>query len=77
MDADGTNVLAEDKLRELLSVRTLSEMLDVKEATIRKWVLDRTIPYHKLGKLVRFKLSEIREWYGKEKMDVVRPSILR
>ena len=77
MDTDGTNVLAEDKLRELLSVRTLSEMLDVKEATIRKWVLDRTIPYHKLGKLVRFKLSEIREWYGKEKMDVVRPSILR
>ena len=77
MDTDGTHVLAEDKLRELLSVRTLSEMLDVKEATIRKWVLDRDIPYHKLGKLVRFKLSEIRAWYEKEKMDVVRPSILR
>lgn len=47
---------------ELVSVKTLCEMFDLKEETVRGWVKKREIPYHKLGRLVRFKLTEIRSW---------------
>ena len=48
---------------ELASVRSLSQMLDVKERTIREWVAKREIPYHKLGRLVRFDIKQIQTWY--------------
>ena len=66
-----------DTLQELVSVQTLSRLLDVKEKTIREWVLKRKIPYHKLGKLVRFHLSEIRAWYQAQKMEILTPEIIR
>jgi len=36
--------------------------LDVAEKTIRKWVLNKDIPYRKIHKLIRFRLSEIERW---------------
>jgi len=47
---------------ELISAKTLSALLDVPEATIRKWVLKKKIRYRKIGKLVRFDVKEIRSW---------------
>ncbi len=49
---------------ELVSVKSLSQMLDVKERTIREWVAKRAIPYHKLGRLVRFDIKQIKAWYA-------------
>lgn len=48
---------------ELISVKTLGALLDVPEKTIRTWIYQRRVPYHKIGALVRFKLKEIRAWY--------------
>lgn len=36
--------------------------LKVSEATIRARILDKTIPFHKVGRLVRFRRAEIDAW---------------
>jgi len=37
----------------LLTVREASEKLGLQEATLRKWVLEKRIAYHKIGRAVR------------------------
>ena len=59
-----------DTPSELVSVPTLSQMLEIPEKTIRRWVWRREIPYHKLGRLVRFNVEEIQAWCEARK---VRP----
>jgi len=62
---------------KLVSVKTLSRLLDISEKTIWDWIykgrrqptLD-PIPYYKLGALVRFDLHDIRMWIERRK---VRP----
>jgi len=51
---------SEEKL--LVNARFLSEELGVAEGTIYQWVMQRRIPHIKLGKSVRFDMSEIRGW---------------
>jgi len=60
--------------RELVSVKTLSRILDIPEKTIWDWIYRHRkhptmdpIPYHKLGGLVRFKLKEVRAWVDRRK----------
>ena len=65
---------------ELVSVRTLSRMIDISERTLWDWVYKSRkthvmdpIPYHKIGTLVRFNLKEIRSWYARRR---VAPDVL-
>ncbi len=39
-----------------------AKYLDVKVATIRKWIKDKKIPAHKIGKLWKFKKVELDDW---------------
>jgi excisionase family DNA binding protein len=39
--------------RRLLTLREASEQLGLCESTLRKWVLQKRIAYHKLGRSVR------------------------
>ncbi len=39
-----------------------AKYLDVKVATIRKWLKDKKIPAHKIGKLWKFKKTELDDW---------------
>lgn len=45
-----------------LSVAQLSTKLDIKPRTIRAWIFKRQIPYVKIGKLVRFKDTDIEHF---------------
>lgn len=49
-------------MEELLSIRDVSELLKIKESTLRAWVFQRRIPVVRLGRLVRFRLSELTKW---------------
>ncbi len=50
-------------MEKLMNVREVSELLNVKPSTIRKWVHTGFIPHVKLGKRsVRFQVSIIEEW---------------
>jgi len=44
------------------SIEELAEHLQVHKDTIRLWIKKGEIPAHKLGRLWRFKISEIDEW---------------
>jgi excisionase family DNA binding protein len=62
---------------DLVSVRTLSRLLDISEKTIWDWIYKNRrcptldpIPYYKLGGLVRFSLRDVRAWVERRK---VRP----
>lgn len=45
-----------------VSAKTLSKYLDIPVSTIRAWIIKRTIPFRKIGVLVRFDLAEIERW---------------
>lgn len=62
---------------ELVSVKTLSHLLDISDKTIWDWIYKSRreptldpMPYYKLGGLVRFNLRDIRAWVDRRK---VRP----
>jgi PTS system nitrogen regulatory IIA component len=45
-----------------LTIEELARYLKVAEQTIRRWVLNREIPFRKIKKVIRFRLSEIEKW---------------
>jgi excisionase family DNA binding protein len=50
-----------------LTIEELATYLKLAEQTVRRWVLNREIPFHKIHKAVRFRLSEIEKWIDGEK----------
>jgi PTS system nitrogen regulatory IIA component len=45
-----------------LTIEEMADYLKLAEQTIRRWVLNREIPYHKIKKVIRFRVSEIEKW---------------
>lgn len=45
-----------------LTIEELAVMLKLSEQTVRRYVLNRVIPFRKIRKAVRFRLSEIERW---------------
>ena len=45
-----------------LSVDEIAEHLGVKKDTIYKWVRTTDIPFHKVGRLLKFRINEIDQW---------------
>jgi len=56
----------------LLDVAGLADRLGVGERLIRRLVDQRRIPFHKIGKYVRFDPEEVSQWVDRCKVDVVR-----
>lgn len=45
-----------------LSVDEVSEHLGVKRDTVYKWINDKGLPAHKIGRLWKFKVSQVDTW---------------
>jgi excisionase family DNA binding protein len=45
-----------------LTIAELAEYLKLSGQTVRRYVLNREIPYHKIKKVIRFRVSEIETW---------------
>lgn len=45
-----------------LSVDEISEYLGVKRDTVYKWITDKGLPAHKIGRLWKFKVSQVDDW---------------
>ncbi len=45
-----------------VSKETAAAHLGVAPSTIKWWVHYRRIPFHKVGRLVRFRISELDDW---------------
>ena len=51
-----------NSLGKLLTITDLASLLQVSPQSIRKWIFQRSIPFVKVGRLIRFKPSEIDRW---------------
>ena len=45
-----------------VSMAAIAEHLDVSQDTVRRWIRNRGMPAHKVGRLWKFKVSEVDEW---------------
>ena len=45
-----------------INIEDVARYLGVKACTVRAWIKTKKMPAHKIGKLWKFKLSEINEW---------------
>jgi excisionase family DNA binding protein len=54
-----------------ISIEDAAMFLNIKSVTLRKWIKDKNIPAHKIGKQWKFKRSELEEWVksGKSAME--------
>lgn len=55
MEAEGTT-------EQWVSVEQIAKHLNVKTYTIYKWLERKAMPAHKVGRLWRFRISEIDDW---------------
>jgi excisionase family DNA binding protein len=53
-------------LETYLTVEELAAYFKFSEQTIRRWIFNREIPFHKINNSVRFRLSEIETWVEKK-----------
>lgn len=49
-------------MEPLLDFNDVERITKIKKATLRRYVLLKQIPYHKVIKAIRFRASEIEEW---------------
>jgi predicted DNA-binding transcriptional regulator AlpA len=49
-------------MEPLLDINDVAEITKIKKATLRRYVLLKQIPFHKVIKAIRFRASEITAW---------------
>ena len=54
-----------DQAEKWSSLEEIAEHLGVSKDTIYRWIATRQMPAHKIGKLWKFKISEVDEWVTK------------
>jgi excisionase family DNA binding protein len=58
---DNTDVIMSE-VERWQSLEEISKHLGVSKDTIRIWIKKDTIPYHKIGRQYRFRISEVDAW---------------
>jgi len=56
-----------EKEKRLLTIDEVAEFLHMNPMTVYSWVKDGKIPAFKIGKVWRFRKTEIDEWLKKQK----------
>lgn len=54
-------------MEKLLTIEQLSELIQISRSTLYEWTHSGFIPHYKLPKGVRFKATEIEEWFKKRR----------
>ena len=49
---------------QLMTIEEASTFLNLKVSKLRRYVFMRTIPYYKIGSLIRFKKDDLLQWVG-------------
>lgn len=58
----GNTMEVQSTAEQWVSVEEVAKHLNVKTFTIYKWLERKDMPAHKVGRLWRFKISEVDEW---------------
>ena len=57
--------MSDNDIERWVSMNEICEHLGIKRDTALKWILNKNMPAKKIGKLWKFKISEIDEWVNK------------
>ena len=57
-----TNMANINAVERWLSLEEISKHVGCSKDTIRAWIKKDTIPYHKVGRMYKFKISEVDAW---------------
>jgi excisionase family DNA binding protein len=63
------------KKKQLLDTKEASEFLGISKNTLYEWVLQRKIPYLKVGRLVKFRQEDLEAWLKKRTQEERRDLI--
>lgn len=55
------------KIDNYIGLEEIAIYLGVKPATVRTWIKTKDLPAHRIGKLWKFKRSEVDEWINSGK----------
>lgn len=58
---------------ELLSPKDLAKLLKVSKQAVYAWVENKTIPFYRMEKCIRFDPGEIEEWVKERRMADRKP----
>ncbi len=57
-----------------MSAEAVARHLGVATDTVYRWVRQKELPAHRVGRLLKFRLSEVDEWVAREQPgEVTRP----
>ena len=56
---------------EFLNIQDLSQFLGIKVSTLYAMVEGKRVPHYRIGRLIRFKRSDIEQWIERQKEDCV------
>jgi excisionase family DNA binding protein len=48
--------------QKLLSVTEAADFLGIKKSTLYEWIIQKKVPYYKVGRLVKFKREDLETW---------------
>ena len=57
--------------KRFIGIKECSNYLDIKVSTLYRWTHERSVPYYKFGKIVKFDLKEIDVWVKKKKVKLL------
>ena len=72
-DTDISNAITENGLPTLLDSSQIAGLLGITERHVRRLVLERRIPFAKVGRFVRFDPRDIEQWVQAAKVPTVTP----
>lgn len=52
----------DNKVEHWVSSKEIAEHLGINKDTLHRWIKNKSIPCHRVGRLWKFKISEIDEW---------------
>jgi len=55
-----------------LSVAEICTYLGIKRDTVYKWISEKKLPAHRVGKLWKFKISEVDAWVNSQDRFMVK-----
>ena len=50
------------EIERWISSKEVAEHLGVNKDTLQRWITNRSIPCHRVGRLWKFRISEIDDW---------------
>lgn len=53
------------EIERWISSKEISQYLGINKDTLQRWISKRLIPCHRIGRLWKFKISEVDEWIKK------------